>query len=401
MGHQHAYGFKAFVLCLGLTCVQACSNIQTHKTLSPSAGCSDGTVSIEANFDGANMGRCEVVGERSFRLYLSPEDNPINNSPWYAFRVFGTDGTAGTVDVEMRYELHSHRYAPKLSVDRDVWTLLDADQVDIREDGKVVTLSLDMSEGPLWIAGQELVTQLDYERWMRDLESQYGAVVSTIGQSRDGRPIYLLESDVVDMPAKETLVLLGRAHPPEVTGALAMRQFVDHLFEQHQEFLKTHKLFIVPLLNPDGVARGYWRHGLGGLDLNRDWGPFSQPETAAVVRALDQRIEQGMRIRMMLDFHSTHRNVFYTQTDKEDAEMGSFTARWFEQAKKADVYPFEHAQRHNAGRPTSKNYFHGRFQVPAITYELADSAPRDEIVRSTSRFADALVQVLEEMQRER
>ena len=119
MGHQHAYGFKAFVLCLGLTCVQACSNIQTHKTLSPSAGCSDGTVSIEANFDGANMGRCEVVGERSFRLYLSPEDNPINNSPWYAFRVWSEQERM--VYIQLSYGSFKHRYAPKISDDSNDW----------------------------------------------------------------------------------------------------------------------------------------------------------------------------------------------------------------------------------------------------------------------------------------
>jgi hypothetical protein len=31
--------------------------------------------------------------------------------------------------------------------------------------------------------------------------------------------------------------------------------------------------------NPDGVDKGHWRLNDGGVDLNRDWGPFTQPET--------------------------------------------------------------------------------------------------------------------------
>ena len=34
-----------------------------------------------------------------------------------------------------------------------------------------------------------------------------------------------------------------------------------------------------PLLNPDGADMGNWRHNANGVDLNRDWVDFTQPET--------------------------------------------------------------------------------------------------------------------------
>ena len=98
----------------------------------------------------------------------------------------------------------------------------------------------------------------------------------------------------------------------------------------------------------------------------------------------------------MLDFHSTNRNVFYTQTDEEDRTMGDFTKRWLEQAQGLGVYAFEHARRHNSDLPTSKNYFHTRFGIPAITFELGDNTARDDIKSSSQKFADALVAVLQE-----
>ncbi|MEM7098553.1 MAG: M14 family zinc carboxypeptidase [Pseudomonadota bacterium] len=351
--------------------------------------CSDGTFLIEANFEGANMGLCEVLAPARFRLSLTPEDQPVNPSPWYAFKVISGQGE---LSVELHYELHKHRYLPKVSLDGKTWSRLNDKDVAANQDGTVVTLTLNVPDSPIWIAGQELMVQSDYEFWMSDLADRYGASYSVIGQSKGGRPIFLLETK--NSKDKQTLVLLGRAHPPEVTGAIAMRHFVDRLFDKHQALLADYDLFIVPLLNPDGVASGYWRHGLGGLDLNRDWGPFSQPETSVVLAALNQRIECGDQPRLMLDFHSTHRNVFYTQTDEEDAQMGNFTKQWLEQARGMGVYPFEHARRHNTDLPTSKNYFHTRFGIPAITFELGDNTPRDEIITSSQKFADALVSVL-------
>ena len=39
---------------------------------------------------------------------------------------------------------------------------------------------------------------------------------------------------------------------------------------------------VVPLANPDGVEQGHWRHNAQGVDLNRDWDRFQQPETRAL-----------------------------------------------------------------------------------------------------------------------
>ena len=72
-----------------------------------------------------------------------------------------------------------------------------------------------------------------------------------------------------------------------------------------------------------------FRSNLGAVDLNRDWGPFSQPETVAARDALMSFTAQpGARPFLFLDFHATHTNVFYEQVSSRPAYLEGFTDRW-------------------------------------------------------------------------
>jgi predicted deacylase len=102
-----------------------------------------------------------------------------------------------------------------------------------------------------------------------------------------------------------------------VPGVLGLRAFLDALFgaEANPSVLDGYQWLIIPDLNPDGVENGHWRHNTGGLDLNRDWGPFTQPETAAAFAAIQAQIADGHAPYLLLDFHATRRDVLYTPPD--------------------------------------------------------------------------------------
>jgi len=94
----------------------------------------------------------------------------------------------------------------------------------------------------------------------------------------------LLEIDEAN--SKKALLIISRQHPPEVTGFIAMKSFIETIAgdsEQAKVFRQKFKVYNVPLMNPDGVDNGHWRHNMGGIDLNRDWQAFNQPETRAVL----------------------------------------------------------------------------------------------------------------------
>ena len=90
---------------------------------------------------------------------------------------------------------------------------------------------------------------------------------------------------------KKLVILLTRQHPPEVTGYFAFQHFLNTLLENttlSNDFLDTHRVLAFPLINPDGVDLGHWRHNAKGVDLNRDWSAYRQPEIRNVVRYINK-----------------------------------------------------------------------------------------------------------------
>src|SRR5690606_34619577 len=94
--------------------------------------------------------------------------------------------------------------------------------------------------------------------------------------------------------SKRVVVLMTRQHPPEVTGHHAFMSFVETITEntpQAKLFRDKFLIYLFPLVNPDGVEGGHWRHNTGGIDLNRDWEDFNQPETRAIRDYLKKNIK--------------------------------------------------------------------------------------------------------------
>jgi len=340
------------------------------------AACRSASVTLRFDFDGAAPGACAITGERSFELLVTPEHAPpINPSPWYAFRYEA--GAEAPVSVTLRYLGAKHRYDPKWvgeGASRDL-------AVEVLEDGAAARIMLPPGGGV--VSAQEVIapadTRADLDRW----SAATGAPVITLGTSHDGRPVEAIRLGRADAP--RLVVLLGRRHPPEVTGAIAMRSFVDALVET-RAVPEDVQLLVVPMLNPDGTARGHWRANRGATDLNRDWGPFTQPETRSVKAWLDA-LPRGVRPVLMVDFHSTGRNLFYVQSDAEmDEGQRAFLDTWLGGQEQALAgYPFTIEPRNaNPGSGTAKNWFHAAYAIPSYTYEVADKADRPAI-RSAAR----------------
>ena len=237
------------------------------------------------------------------RLTFRAEDYRVGDAfAWFSFRIAADDPRE--VTIKLQFPDAYARFWPKLSSDGHSWVRAPEDRVERSEVGKSMTLSLEIDESGLWVSAQELLTSRFYEDWFQQLDGHYDLRTEVIGHSRHGRPIHLVSSR--DTP--EAVILLGRQHPVEVPGAIAMRQFVDVVMgnsDLAREFRERFKLVIVPVINPDGVAYGHARHNAGLTDLNRDWGPFTQPETQAVAAVLDQLEADGIAPRLMLDFHAT------------------------------------------------------------------------------------------------
>lgn len=194
-------------------------------------------------------------------------------------------------------------------------------------------------------------------------------------------------------PAKPrgTVVLVTRQHPPETTGPQAFARFTDLVLGDSpaaQAFRAGHALLIVPLANPDGFVLGHWRHNLGGVDLNRDWGPFTQPETRALGRAVEMAASIAP-IVAVIDFHSTNRDVIYAPPLPAGPDLG-------EAMLKAIMADLDGAsirinRAHNQNSGVLKGWARDRFGVGALTWEVGDDSPAERTQRMAEAAATALM----------
>lgn len=388
------------------SCVTTPETAATKASIPPAIGdalCGNDVADIRADFTAARVDKCEVISASSFALTIRPEAKTdpkgaaINNSAWYSFRV--DPKSSHTVRVRLRYENGKHRYTPKISYDGLSWTAIPSNRITMQDEDKV-DLRLPSGSRPYFVSAQEIFSPKAHDTWTAEMAKRPFVTQSTIGNSVDGHPLYMLEA-VTDASVKKPYVVwVGRQHPPEVTGALALVPFSEAVLggsELAQRFRDHFNVLIIPMMNPDGVKAGHWRFNKGLMDLNRDWGPFSQAETQAVKRAFE-RFDAGQdEIAVFLDFHSTRRNLLYTQAEDEPTTPPHFARDWLANvdARLDDqVYAFTREARHNSGAPTSKNYMYDRYGIAAITYEVGDETPRNAIDLSATVFAEEMMRLL-------
>jgi len=401
-----------FTAIMMASCATSGVNSDTVYVLSKpnsSALCETEMAEIRADHKTARVNKCEVVSNNRFSLTISPEKltdpqgETINNSPWYGFRF--DPKQAGSVNFDLVYENGTHRYRPKLSYDGVNWKTLQGTETPKPRPAKF-SFRVKADGRPFFISAQEIFTPIAHDKWVETIATRPDVTSSVIGKSRKGYPLKMLEVKTQPGVKKPYVVWIGRQHPPEVTGALALIPFTETVLNDStlsKRFLEHFNLLIVPMMNPDGVQDGNWRFNDGGMDLNRDWGPFTQPETQAVKHAL-KRFETGEgRIAFFLDFHSTWRNLLYTQTDEEPTDPPLFTKKWVEAVDKRlddSIYTFTREPRAMSDRPISKNYIYENYGVPAITYEVGDATPRSAIAESAQVFAEEMMRLLLEHETE-
>ncbi len=341
-------------------------------------------IAFSGAFPGGRLNGCERTGANAFVLEIEPEDADINPSPWYGFDI--TSDTARALTLTLDYGDYEHRYSPKIQDAAGEWRALGSD-VALGDEDTEARFTLDVPAGRVRIAGQQVITLEDDRAWAEALADDTALEMQTLGRSAEGREIIALASGG---DQNETLVITGRQHPPELTGAYALRDFVGRLMENDalaERFRGRYGLLIAPMLNPDGVAHGNWRHDTAGTDLNRDWGPFARPETQRVLDRLTALNEAGKPPALVLDFHSTWRDVLYTQPDDAPGARADFQGRWHAAINaRRQAEDIERSAGYNSGKPTLKSWAHEAYGVPAITYEMGDATPR-ETIRATARIA--------------
>lgn len=386
------------------------ATVTTDKEITPqherTIGISSDGVWLSNEFAGARMNDFYKLNDSLYQVVLEPENYPINNSPWYAFKVWAD--SAKTVRLRLKYQHGEHRYYPELSHDGSSWSAIDSASYSQDTLQGTATLKLDLSEKPLWVSAQEVLTIDDYEVWADSLSRKTFVWQDTAGFSHQNRPVKkIVINELEDKNRPHGILLItGRMHPPEVTGALASLYFIDELTsdtETANKFRSKFEILAYPLANPDGVQNGHWRHNAAGVDLNRDWIAFNQPETQAIRNDILKHVrsDSQKRIYYGIDFHSTNENIFYPINREIKTFPEDFTYNWVDSLKNTfpdtefSVEPFD------TSSPIAKNWIYRTFGADAVTYEVNDNENRDKIEAIARTSARLVMQnLLEEMKTE-
>ena len=355
------------------------------------------TVTFDNQFSGARVNACTQIGPHEFKVLITPENEPINPSPWYAFRVKAD----APLDISVHLVITTAKSRPRARMSTDGITWKRVPDVDWQgaSGAPECVLKLHVGPQPTWVASNHMIGNEQLWAWTDAMAKRPFAKASVIGESAAGRPLKMVEFN--DGAPPNYVIVIGRQHPPEVSGSVGLMRFMEAMLgdsELATRFRSTFRVVMVPLVNPDGVHEGQWRSTLGAVDNNRDWHDFSQPESRAVRDAiLEIQKRPDARMFLLLDFHATDRDIFYLPPDAARTFPPNFGRRWVDAIQERfPDYTVESTGAHNMDQWTFKRWAFETTGAPGITYELGSATPHDRIARIVSGAAeDAMTLLLE------
>jgi len=370
-------------------------NVQKRRII----GTGSPKVWISNEFEGARAIDFYQINENTFEVLIEAENYPINNSPWFGFNIWGEESKP--INLRIAYKEGRHRYRPK--VYRSMGSLSYSHIINNAEfDSSTGTASfaIFLVEEPQRVTAHFL-EDTRYSDLLTSLNSyaQKFIHVDTVGYSNQDRPIIELTVDETEnIQQKGALVLLSRQHPPEVSGYRTYQSFFNTLISDSDLAKEFRKKFIVksyPIINPDGVVNGHWRHNGAGVDLNRDWVNFNQPETQAIRDALLRATSKNdLSVYYGIDFHSTNENIFYPILEDIKTLPDNLTQRWFPLVDEANPLLSFTSEEFDTSSPISKNWLYHTFGADALTFEVQDELALDEIQKLGVISANSLMELL-------
>jgi len=365
-------------------------------------------VYVSNEFKGARLNDFYQVNETTYTAVIEPENAPINDSPWYSFKIWGKNDQ--NIILNLTYKDGKHRYKPKVSYDGKNWETLDSNYIFVDTTINTASLKLNITKDTLWLSAQELITSKVYDDWIVQLLEKEFVRKGVIGQSSQGKPLHKLE--IGKEGNSNFVVIIGRNHPPEVTGFFALKRFVETIAGESEiatEFRRHFTTVVIPFVNPDGVDNGHWRHNYKGVDLNRDWVEFNQPEPRAVKNEVERIIGKGGKINFFIDFHSTQQDVFYIFSMEslisDDIPVARLDKRkyafnlvdnWLKnlQNKLPDYKVNIVDTLSNSTSPTSDWWLMRELDVPGLTYEVGDETNRELVDQVAEAASIELMEIL-------
>lgn len=247
------------------------------------------------------------------------------------------NGQPGSVAGELK--------AVAISPDGHAWTTVPTEPLP----GSRVRVTLTMPGESLVVARMQPYRLSDLDRLLDRVRASPHASVTTIGATAQGRPLEIVRigperppdtmpglpgapvSGHSDRQSREPVPATGdpvpglrrvfvraRAHPWEAGSNWVAQGLIERLLSDDAEaraWRNRYVLYVLPMANKDGVARGGTRFNVNGKDLNRNWDRPADaslvPENAVLERWLEGMIAAGRTPDLAIELHNDGRGLLH------------------------------------------------------------------------------------------
>ena len=173
--------------------------------------------------------------------------------------------------------------------------------------GYRLKFQVQMKSDKLYVASVEPYRLSDLEKLKTEISQNPLVEITTIGKTVEGRSLEIIRVGNPDAPYR--VFIRARAHSWESGGNWVVQGLIRSLLQKDgTSYLKKYCVYIMPMANKDGVARGRSRFNGLGKDLNRNWDQPADsnyaPENYALETWLKNMIRNEKKPDLAIDFHN-------------------------------------------------------------------------------------------------
>ena len=261
-----------------------------------------------ADFESGNIANVQEVGVDSFTFEIRLDDNHGDTYGWYYFAIANNQGRIATLFLTNPDGWQNQNCSPVVSPDNVHWGRV----ADVWSQNGWLCFRQHLPADTIWFAQDFPFTVSQVYGFVDSIEITPYVERQTLGYSVHDRPIDMVSITDSSVPdeGKKTVYLTSRQHPMESPPTFLLTGMIDHILGESDfagYFRGDIVLKVVPIVNVDGVAEGYSRHNVNGINLNRDWQTdfeSEEPEVRAVHENIDDYINSGGRIDLFMDLHA-------------------------------------------------------------------------------------------------
>jgi hypothetical protein len=318
-----------------------------------------------------------VMGSMVYDRERFSQNRAVNH--WH-FKVEAAPGTEVTVILQNFDNIWNNIAASPISKQSPFVVSFDNKKWESRPgqllEGNRLQIKLKMEGPSAYIASVEPYRISDLDRFLAKIKGNKLVSISTIGQTAEGRPLEIIR--IGSEKAPKRLFLRARAHAFEAGGNWTVEGLVQKLISNDQDskrYLKRYCVYILPMTNKDGVARGKTRFNANGYDLNRKWDKPADslvaPENYYLEKWLHNLIAANKRPDLGLDLHNDAGGNLHVSRPDGDTKAYLANMQKLEMLLRKYTWFTEGATKPGFRNPGSLGEgFMERFGVHAAVYEL-------------------------------